>query len=56
MIIETQADLTRAVLAELGRASDPRFREIMQSAVQHLHDDGPPRHGHRLAGEPAGAA
>lgn len=38
MIIETQADLTRAVLAELGRASDPRFREIMQSAVQHLHD------------------
>jgi hydroxyquinol 1,2-dioxygenase len=38
MIIETQQDLTRAVLAEIERASDPRFREIMRSAVRHLHD------------------
>jgi hydroxyquinol 1,2-dioxygenase len=37
MIIETQADLTDAVLAEIARAPDPRFREIMSSAVRHLH-------------------
>ena len=24
-------------LAELGRADDPRFREIMSAAVRHLH-------------------
>ncbi len=38
MIIEKQEDVTRAVLAELSRASDPRFREIMSAAVRHLHD------------------
>lgn len=38
MIIETQADLTRAVLAEIERAPDARFREIMGAAVRHLHD------------------
>jgi len=38
MIIETQKDVTTAVLAELQRASDPRFREIMSAFVRHLHD------------------
>ena len=38
MIIETQADVTTAVLAEIERAADPRFREIMTAAVRHLHD------------------
>jgi catechol 1,2-dioxygenase len=38
MIIETEADVTRAVLAEAERAADPRFRRILQSAVRHLHD------------------
>jgi hydroxyquinol 1,2-dioxygenase len=38
MIIETQADLTTAVLAEIDRAPDARFREIMGAAVRHLHD------------------
>ena len=37
MIIDNQQDLTAAVLAELQRADDPRFREIMTAAVQHLH-------------------
>ena len=38
MIIKTEQDVTRAVLAELQRAQDPRFREIMSAAVRHLHD------------------
>ena len=37
MIIENQFDITPAVLAELERAQDPRFREIMGAAVRHLH-------------------
>ncbi|NBS09211.1 MAG: catechol 1,2-dioxygenase [Betaproteobacteria bacterium] len=37
MIIENQLDITPAVLAELERAQDPRFREIMGAAVRHLH-------------------
>ena len=37
MIIRNQEDVTSAVLAELGRADDPRFREIMSTAVRHLH-------------------
>ncbi len=37
MIIEKQSDVTAAVLAELARAQDPRFREIMAAAVTHLH-------------------
>ena len=37
MIVETHADLTAAVLAEIDRAPDPRFREIMGAAVAHLH-------------------
>jgi hydroxyquinol 1,2-dioxygenase len=38
MIIEREQDITRAVLAELEGATDPRFREIMAAAVRHLHD------------------
>ena len=37
MIIENMDDVTTAVLAELQRASDPRFREIMSAFVRHLH-------------------
>lgn len=37
MIIKSQEDVTQAVLAELQRAQDPRFREIMTAAVRHLH-------------------
>lgn len=37
MIIEQQSDVTAAVLAELARADDPRFKEIMTAAVEHLH-------------------
>ena len=37
MIIRDQNDVTVAVLAELERATDPRFREIMSAAVRHLH-------------------
>ena len=38
MIIENQKDVTKAVLSELQRASDPRFKEIMSAFVRHLHD------------------
>jgi hydroxyquinol 1,2-dioxygenase len=38
MIIENQADLTRAVLAEVDRTPDPRLRRLLESAVRHLHD------------------
>jgi hydroxyquinol 1,2-dioxygenase len=37
VIIENQRGVTAAVLAELQRASDPRFKEIMSAAVTHLH-------------------
>ncbi len=37
MIIENQQDLTAAVLGEIERAENPRFREIMGAAVRHLH-------------------
>src|ERR1044072_7807676 len=37
MIIKTQQDVTDAVLAELQRATAPRFHEIMTAAVGHLH-------------------
>jgi catechol 1,2-dioxygenase len=37
MLIENQKDVTTAVLAEIDRAEDPRFREIMRAAVTHLH-------------------
>jgi len=38
MIIVNQRDVTDAVLAEVARAKDPRFKEIMSAAVRHMHD------------------
>ena len=38
MIIKDERQLTEAVLAETERADDPRFREIVQALVRHLHD------------------
>jgi hydroxyquinol 1,2-dioxygenase len=38
MIIEKQEDVTKAVLAELQRAPNARFKEIMSAFVRHLHD------------------
>ena len=38
VIIHTQQDVTPAVLAEIARADNPRFREIMSIAVKHLHE------------------
>jgi catechol 1,2-dioxygenase len=37
MIIGNQNDVTQAVLEEIERAPDARFREIMGAAVKHLH-------------------
>lgn len=37
MIIKNQRDVTDAVLNELDRADDARFKEIMSVAVKHLH-------------------
>ena len=37
MIVRGEQDVTDAVLRELARAPDPRFREIMSAAVRHLH-------------------
>lgn len=37
MIIKTQDDVTTAVLDDIQRAGDPRFREIMSAFVRHLH-------------------
>src|SRR5437763_1099799 len=38
MIIERQDDVTKAVLQELERAPNARFREIMGAFVRHMHD------------------
>jgi len=38
MIIERQEQVTDAVLKELARAPNARFREIMAALVRHLHD------------------
>jgi protocatechuate 3,4-dioxygenase beta subunit len=38
MIIKDERQLTEAVLAETGRADDPRFREIVRALIRHLHD------------------
>jgi hydroxyquinol 1,2-dioxygenase len=38
MIIKDQKDVTTAVLAELERAKNKRFKEIMSAAVRHLHE------------------
>jgi len=37
MIIETQEDVTRAVLAEMHRTPEPRTKEILAALVTHLH-------------------
>src|SRR5687768_11047624 len=37
MIIETQDDVTKAVLAEMHRTPDPRTKEILSALVRHLH-------------------
>ncbi len=36
-MIRTEQDITPAVLAELDRAKDPRFKAIMGLAIKHLH-------------------
>ena len=36
-MIENHEDVTAAVLGELQRSADPRFRQIMTIAVRHLH-------------------
>ena len=38
MIVKDERQLTEAVLAETERAEGPRFREIVQALVRHLHD------------------
>jgi hydroxyquinol 1,2-dioxygenase len=38
MIIENEKDVTSAVLAEIARSPNPRFKEIMSAFVRHLHD------------------
>jgi hydroxyquinol 1,2-dioxygenase len=38
MIIQSQADITGAVLAELEGAQNPRFKELMGAAIRHLHE------------------
>ena len=37
MIIETQDDVTRAVLAEMHRTPDARTKELLSALVSHLH-------------------
>ena len=37
MIIESQSDVTQAVLAEMHRTPDARTKEILSSLVGHLH-------------------
>src|SRR5258708_39686257 len=38
MIIESEKDVTPAVLSELARAKNPRLREVLSAFVRHLHD------------------
>jgi protocatechuate 3,4-dioxygenase beta subunit len=37
MIIETQDDVTHAVLLEMHRTPDPRTKEVLSALVRHLH-------------------
>jgi catechol 1,2-dioxygenase len=39
MIIRDEHQITAAVLAETERAGDPRFMEIIQALVRHLHEE-----------------
>ena len=41
MIIENQKDVTTAVLSELQRAPDARFKEIMSAFVRHDSEKAP---------------
>ena len=38
MIIRDERDVTTAVLSELAKAPDARFRQVMSALVRHLHD------------------
>jgi hydroxyquinol 1,2-dioxygenase len=38
MIIESEKDVTKAVLSEYARIKDPRLREIMTAFIRHLHE------------------
>jgi hydroxyquinol 1,2-dioxygenase len=38
MIIANEKDVTKAVLSEVGRAQNPRLRELLSALVRHLHD------------------
>ena len=38
MIIERQEDVTPAVLKELERAPNARFKQIMGAFIRHIHD------------------
>lgn len=37
MVIETQEDVTKAVIAAMSSTPDPRTKEILESLVRHLH-------------------
>jgi len=37
MIIQTQDDVTKAVLQEMHRTPDPRTKEVLAALVKHLH-------------------
>ena len=37
MIVDNEKDVTKAVLSELERAPNARFREVMSAFVRHLH-------------------
>jgi hydroxyquinol 1,2-dioxygenase len=38
MIIESEKDVTKAVLSEYARIKNPRLREIMAAFIRHLHE------------------
>jgi len=38
MIIESEKDVTKAVLSEYARTKNPRLREILASLIRHLHE------------------
>jgi len=38
MIIESEKDVTKAVLSEIARSKNPRLREILSALVRHLHE------------------
>ena len=38
MIIESEKDVTEAVLNEIARSKNPRSREVLSAFVRHLHN------------------